>query len=63
MILLMEILNSQKLDGSIELISCLLETLNLLASTENAVQSDLSYLEQLLMSVIEKSATQIQACY
>ncbi|TFK37695.1 hypothetical protein BDQ12DRAFT_685121 [Crucibulum laeve] len=57
--LLVEILGTKSLPGSLELISHLLETLNKVIQSVSSSQADVSYIEQLLMSAIENAATNI----
>ncbi|TDL26887.1 hypothetical protein BD410DRAFT_763071 [Rickenella mellea] len=58
--LLSEILSTQKLPPSMELISCLLETLHRVASLPAASHSELNYIEQLLMSSIASAAEEMK---
>ncbi|KAH8112066.1 hypothetical protein DFH11DRAFT_1788270 [Phellopilus nigrolimitatus] len=58
--LLAEVLSSQVLPGSLELVSGLLDTLSRIVATSAPVQADLIYVEQLLMSSIDSSASQIK---
>ncbi|KAI5117129.1 hypothetical protein M0805_007713 [Coniferiporia weirii] len=57
---LAEVLSSQALPGSLELVSGLLDTLSRLLTTSAPIQADLIYVEQLLMSCVESSASQIK---
>lgn len=57
----LEALASQELPGSLELVSALLEVLGRVAGLQDVAQSEISYLEQLLMTAIESSALQIKA--
>ncbi|KAL4062956.1 hypothetical protein V8B97DRAFT_2026593 [Scleroderma yunnanense] len=57
--ILAEVLGTTDIPGSIDLISRLLETLNKVVRSEGLGQSDTSYVCQMLMAAIEKSASQI----
>jgi U3 small nucleolar RNA-associated protein 10 len=57
--LLVEVLVSQSLPGSLDLISSILETLNHIVQNASAAQADVSYIEQLLMSAVENVAEKI----
>jgi len=56
---LSEVISSILLPGSIELISCLLDTLSKVAHCDSIPQADVVYVEQLLMSGIENVATNV----
>lgn len=56
----MEVLSSKLLPGSLELISCLLETLNKVVHSSTAA-ADRSYVEQLLMTAVESAVVNVQA--
>lgn len=58
----MEVLGTRPLHGSLDLVSHLLETLNRVVQSVSPVQADVSYVEQLLMSAIENSASKIKVC-
>ncbi|KAH9943771.1 hypothetical protein B0H21DRAFT_877669 [Amylocystis lapponica] len=58
--LLMEVLASKSLPGSLELISCLLETLGKVTHGSSAAITDRSYVEQLLMSAVESAVVNVQ---
>ncbi|KAA1474189.1 hypothetical protein DENSPDRAFT_781033 [Dentipellis sp. KUC8613] len=58
--LLAEVLSGISLPGSLDLLSCLMDLLNKVANTNAASQADTVYVEQLLMSVIENVAANIQ---
>jgi U3 small nucleolar RNA-associated protein 10 len=57
-----EVLEARPLPGSLDLISHLLETLNRVVQSVSPAQADVSYIEQLLMSTIESSASKIKVC-
>lgn len=57
--LLAEILGTKPLQGSLNLVSCLLETLSKLIQSASASQVDVNYVEQMLMSAIENAASNI----
>ena len=57
--LLAEVLAARALPGSLELITCLLETLGAVAHASPASDADHAYVEQLLMSAVEASASAI----
>jgi U3 small nucleolar RNA-associated protein 10 len=57
--LLAEIISSNTLPGSIELISRLLETLNTVVQYVSPTRGDLSFLEQLLMSAVDNVADKV----
>ncbi|KAF8797612.1 hypothetical protein BYT27DRAFT_7204423 [Phlegmacium glaucopus] len=57
--LLVEILGTKSLPGSLDLISCLLDTLNKVVQSFPSAQADVSYIEQLLMSAVESVASKI----
>lgn len=61
--LLVEILGTKSLPGSLDLISHLLDTLSKVVQTLPATQADVSYIEQLLMSAIESAASKIKVCF
>ncbi|KAF9480276.1 hypothetical protein BDN70DRAFT_905831 [Pholiota conissans] len=61
--LLAEILGTKSLPGSLDLISHLLDTLSKVVQTLPATQADVSYIEQLLMSAIESTASKIKVCH
>ncbi|KAI1789700.1 hypothetical protein LXA43DRAFT_1019967 [Ganoderma leucocontextum] len=50
---LVEVVGSLKITGSLELVSCLLETLNKVASDSSPDAADIRFIEQLLMSAVE----------
>ncbi|KAM6493306.1 hypothetical protein JOM56_011440 [Amanita muscaria] len=54
--LLIEILGTKALPGSLDLISQLLDMINGIARAVSSAQADVSYIEQLLMSAIESAA-------
>lgn len=56
----LEVLVSQELPGSVDLLSSLLETLSSLLSISTLPQSDFIYTEQLIMSCMESVATHIE---
>ena len=58
--LFVEVLGMKPLPGSLDLISHLLETLNRVVQSVSPVQADVSYIEQLLMSAVENSASKIK---
>lgn len=57
--ILVEVLGTTDIPGSIDLISHLLETLNKVVRSEGMGQSDTSYVCQMLMSAVERSASQV----
>lgn len=57
---LLEVLASQQLPGSVELLSGLLDTLSGLLTISVASKSDLIYTEQLLMSCMDSVASRIE---
>ncbi|THH02630.1 hypothetical protein EW145_g6726 [Phellinidium pouzarii] len=57
---LAEVLASQALPGSLEVVSGLLETLNRLLAISAPAQADMIYVEQLLMACVESAASQIK---
>lgn len=59
--ILAEVLGTTDIPGSIDLISRLLETLNKVVRSEDMRKSDTSYVCQMLMAAIERSAIQITA--
>lgn len=59
LVLLAETLSSRPLPGSVELVSCLLETLNKVIHDATSSATDKSYNEQLLMTAIENAATHV----
>jgi U3 small nucleolar RNA-associated protein 10 len=62
--LVLEILVSQTLPGSLEIVSGCLEALNrVISSSLDTADSNVVYIEQLLMSCLESSASQIKVCY
>lgn len=56
----MEVLSTRQLPGSYELVSALLEILGRVASLRDIAQSEISYLQQLIMAAVEASALQIK---
>ncbi|KAG6902641.1 hypothetical protein C0995_013766 [Termitomyces sp. Mi166 len=58
--LFVEVLGARSLPGSLDLISNLLETLNRVLQSVTAAQTDVNYVEQLLMSAIENAATKVK---
>ena len=56
----MEGLSTRQLPGSYELVSALLEILGRVASLRDIAQSEISYLQQLIMAAVEASALQIK---
>lgn len=60
--LFVEVLGTRSLPGSLDLISHLLETLNRVVQSVSPAQADVSYVEQLLMSAVENSASKIKVC-
>lgn len=56
---LAEILGSRPLPGSLDLVSCLLETLNKVVHDTSSSAADKTYVEQLLMSALENAAVNI----
>ena len=59
LVLLAETISSRPLPGSVELASCLLETLNKVVHDASSSVTDKSYVEQLLMSAVENAATNV----
>ncbi|KAF8901036.1 armadillo-type protein [Gymnopilus junonius] len=57
--LLVEILGSKSLPGSLDLISHLLDTLSKTVQALSPAQADVSYIQQLLMSALESAASKI----
>lgn len=57
--LLVEILGTKSLPGSLDLISCLLDTLNKVVQSLPPAQADVNYIEQLLMSAMESVSSKI----
>jgi len=57
-----EILGSNPLPGSLELVSALLETLSKLLQIPPTSQADVNYAEQMLMSAIDNAASNISVC-
>ena len=57
--LLMEVLGTKSLPGSLDLISSLLDTLNHTVQYALSTQADLSFVQQLTMSAIENTAEKI----
>ncbi|KAF8630264.1 hypothetical protein AX17_005450 [Amanita inopinata Kibby_2008] len=57
--LLVEVLGTTSLPGSLDLISKLLDTLNRVAQSISPTQADVNYIEQLLISAIENAAEKI----
>lgn len=55
---LAEVLSSVKIVGSLELVSCLLETLNKVTHTVAPDAADKRYVEQLIMSAVENVVQQ-----
>lgn len=53
-----EVLSSVKIVGSLELVSCLLETLNKVTHTVAPDAADKRYVEQLIMSAVENVVQQ-----
>jgi len=60
--LLAEILGSNPLPGSLELVSALLETLSKLIQSPPTSQADANYVEQMLMSAIDSASSNIPVC-
>lgn len=58
--LLVEVLSASDLPGSLDLISVLLDTLARTIGSVVAPQSDLIYVEQLLMTCVESAASQVK---
>jgi hypothetical protein len=58
LVLLAEVLASQSLPTSVELVSCLLETINAVLHADSA-NTDVAYLQQLLMAAIENVTTKM----
>ncbi|KJA17838.1 hypothetical protein HYPSUDRAFT_191636 [Hypholoma sublateritium FD-334 SS-4] len=58
--LLVEILGTKSLPGSLDLITHLLDTLSKVVQTLPPTQADVSYIEQLLMSAIESAASKVK---
>ena len=56
---LAEVLSKQRLAGSYELVSALLEVLGRVASIQDVSHAEIRYIEQLLMSAIESTALRI----
>ena len=56
---LAEVLSKQRLAGSYELVSALLEVLGRMASIQDVSHAEIRYIEQLLMSAIESTALRI----
>jgi U3 small nucleolar RNA-associated protein 10 len=59
----MEVLGTKSLPGSLDLVSCLLETLHNTVQYALSTQADLSFVQQLSMSAIENAAEQITVRY
>lgn len=57
--LLVEVLGTMEIPGSLDLISNLLETLNKIVRSDLWGPSDTSYVCQMLMAAIEKSASRL----
>ncbi|KIP06398.1 hypothetical protein PHLGIDRAFT_128310 [Phlebiopsis gigantea 11061_1 CR5-6] len=57
--LLAEVLGAKPLPGSLELVSCLLETLGKVVHDTSASVAEKTYVEQLLMSALDNAATNI----
>ncbi|KAL5520451.1 hypothetical protein ACEPAG_9675 [Sanghuangporus baumii] len=57
---LTEVLSAQKLPGSIDLVSALLDTLNRIMTSCNPVQPDVIYVVQLIMACLESSISHIE---
>ncbi|KAF8966928.1 armadillo-type protein [Flammula alnicola] len=57
--LLVEILGTKSLPGSLDLITHLLDTLSKIVQALPPTQADVSYIEQLLMSAVESAASKI----
>lgn len=57
---LAEVIGSLKVTGSLDLVSCLLETLNKVASNSSPAAADKRFIEQLLMSAIENVVGSLQ---
>ena len=60
MSLLFEVLSSQKLEGSVELVSSIMELLNRVAQRTDLSGSESSYIEQLAMACIDSSASRVK---
>lgn len=60
--LLVEVLGSKPLPGSMDLLSRLLETLSKVIQSAVPGQGDVAYVEQLLMSAIENAASKVTVC-
>ena len=60
--LLAEILSAAALPGSVDLLSCLLETLSRVVHTHSGI-ADKSYLEQVLMTAIGNVVMRLQVCF
>ena len=60
---LSEILSSQKLPGSSDLVSALLDTLNRIVSASNPAQAETIYTVQIVMACLESSVSQIEVTY
>lgn len=58
--LLVEILGTKSLPGSLDLVANLLDTLSKVVQTLPPTQADVSYIEQLLMSAVESAASKIK---
>lgn len=58
--LFVEVLGTRSLPGSLDLISNLLETLNRVLQSVTSAQTDINYVEQLLMSAIENAASKVK---
>ncbi|KAG5718058.1 U3 small nucleolar RNA-associated protein 10, partial [Termitomyces sp. T112] len=58
--LFIEVLGARSLPGSLDLISNLLETLNRVLQWVTDAQTDINYVEQLLMSAIENAANKVK---
>ena len=59
LVLLAETISSKPLLGSVELASCMLETLNKVVHDVSSSVTDKSYVEQLLMSAVENAAINV----
>ncbi|PCH43122.1 hypothetical protein WOLCODRAFT_121527 [Wolfiporia cocos MD-104 SS10] len=57
--LLIEVLSSQLLPGSLDLIACLLDTLDKLAHDTSTASADKSYIEQLIMMATESAVNNV----
>lgn len=57
--LLAEVLGTKDLPGSLDLVSALLEALSKLLQSTPASEADVNYVEQMLMSAIDSTASNI----